>query len=230
MATKKTKRFKEIEKIIKDITNVSVEEAVDILQKCPPTKFDQSVEIAMKLGVDPKKADQQVRGTIVLPHGTGKSVTIVVLAKADKEQIAKEAGADYVGSDEFLEKIKGGWTNFDALIVTPDMMREVGKLGKILGPRGLMPSPKAGTVTNDIAKAVKEIKAGKVEYKIDKSGIINNIVGKISFTKEHLVENINTLINAIKKAKPSSSKGIYEQGIYLSTTMGPGIKIDVQTL
>jgi len=231
MKEKKSKRFKEINTLIKDITEaVTIEQAVETLKKLPPVKFDETIEMSLKLGVDPKKADQQVRGTVSLPHGTGKTLSVVVLAKGEKEKEAKDAGADFFGSEEIIEKIKGGWTSFDALIATPDMMREVGKLGKILGPRGLMPTPKAGTVTTDIAKAVKEIKAGKVEFKVDKNCQLNNIVGKVSFAKEKLVENINKLMEAIIKAKPSSAKGIYIKSMFLATTMGPGIKIDVQSL
>ena len=231
MKAKKSKRFKEIEKVIQDISAaVTIEEAVDILKKCPPVKFDEALEMSIKLGVDPKKADQQVRATVTLPHGTGKKIKVVVLAKGEKEKEAKEAGADFFGSEEIIEKIKGGWTDFDSLIATPDMMREVGKLGKILGPRGLMPTPKTGTVTTDITKAVQEIKAGKVEFKVDKNCLLNNIVGKISFAKEKLVENINKLVEAIVKAKPSTAKGIYIKSMYLATSMGPGIKIDVQSL
>jgi len=231
MKEKKSKRFKEINTLIKDITEaVTIEQAVETLKKLPPVKFDETIEMSLKLGVDPKKADQQVRGTVSLPHGTGKTLSVVVLAKGEKEKEAKDAGADFFGSEEIIEKIKGGWTSFDALIATPDMMREVGKLGKILGPRGLMPTPKAGTVTTDIAKAVKEIKAGKVEFKVDNNCQLNNIVGKVSFAKEKLVENINKLMEAIIKAKPSSAKGIYIKSMFLATTMGPGIKIDVQSL
>ncbi len=228
---KKSKRFKAIGEMLKEKgPQMSAEEAVEALQNCPKLKFDQTVEISLKLGVDPKKADQQVRSTVSLPHGTGKKNVVVVIAKADKVKEALEAGADIAGEKDIIEKINGGWTAFDVLIVTPDMMREVGKLGKVLGPRGLMPSPKAGTVTSDIAKAIKEIKAGKIEFKVDKTSVINSIVGKISFEKGKIVENIKTLIQAVQRAKPSSSKGIYIQTVFLSSTMGPGIKLDLQSI
>jgi large subunit ribosomal protein L1 len=219
--------MQEIDKMVDLNKAYKLEEAVEILKKAPTVKFDQSVNMALKVGVDPKKSDQQVRGTVSLPHGTGQKIVLVVIAKGDKANEALAAGADYVGADDILEKIKGGWTDFSALISTPDMMRELGKLGKVLGPRGLMPTPKAGTVTTDVAKAVKEVKAGKIEFKVDKTGNINNAVGKISFTAESLVENLKVLIGAINRAKPSSSKGIYLRSMYLSSTMGPGLKIDL---
>jgi large subunit ribosomal protein L1 len=227
---KKTKRFKKIEEIATTKNIKTFEEAIEFLKKCPEVKFDQSVEVSMKLGVDPKKADQLVRGTVSLPNGSGKTLVLAVFAKGDKAKEAEKAGADIVGDTDLYEKIKGGFTDFDALIATPDMMREVGKLGKVLGPRGLMPTPKAGTVTVDVAKAVKEIKAGKVEFKVDKNSNINLMVGKLSFTKEKLVENINALIAAISKAKPSSAKGTYIKSFALSSTMGPGFFIDLQAL
>jgi large subunit ribosomal protein L1 len=182
----------------------------------------------MKLGVDPRKSDQQVRGTVSLPNGTGKSISIVVLAKGDKVKEALDAGADFAGNDDLIEKIKGGWTDFDAMVATPDMMREVGRLGKILGPRGLMPTPKAGTVTTDISKAVTEIKAGKVEYKVDRNSGVNNAIGKVSFDNDKLVENIHTFLGAIMRAKPSAAKGTYIKSLALSSTMGPGIKVDTR--
>jgi large subunit ribosomal protein L1 len=226
-----TKRTKKIVEIVQDFNKKrSVEEAIDLLKKCPPVKFDQSIEFSMKLGVDPKRSDQQVRGTVSLPHGTGRSVLLVVFAKGDKIKEALEAGADFAGNEDLFQKINAGWTDFSAVISTPDMMRDVGKLGKVLGPKGLMPTPKAGTVTNDIAKAVKEVKAGKIEFKVDKSSVINNSVGKLSFTKEQLIENIKVLANAIAKAKPSSAKGKYIESLYISSTMGPGIEIDLQTV
>ncbi|NNM44116.1 MAG: 50S ribosomal protein L1 [Chlamydiae bacterium] len=226
----KSKRTREIAKFY-DVEKVyKLEEAVEILKKCPPVKFDQSVEVSLKTAVDPKKSDQQVRGTVSLPNGTGKRTTVAVFAKGDKLKEALDAGADFAGSDDLLEKVKGGWTGFDVVVSTPDMMREVGKLGKVLGPRGLMPTPKAGTVTTDIAKAVQELKAGKIEYKVDKSGVVNNLVGKISFQKDKLVENVQTLLSAISRARPSSVKGHFIQSMVLSSTMGPGLKIDVQSL
>lgn len=222
--------MKEVDQMVDRNRSYKLDEAVEILKKCPAPKFDQSLNMALKIGIDPKKSDQQVRGTVSLPHGTGQKVTLVVIAKGDKAKEALDAGADYAGADEYLEKIKGGWTDFSALICTPDMMRELGKLGKVLGPRGLMPTPKAGTVTNDVAKAVKEAKAGKIEFKVDKTGNVNNAVGKISFKAENLVENMNALLNAIAKSKPASAKGSFLRSMYLSTTMGPGLKIDLQSI
>lgn len=227
---KRSKRMQEVDKLVDPNKSYKLEEAVAVLKKCPPVKFDQSLNVALKVGIDPKKSDQQVRGTVSLPHGTGQTVVLVVIAKGDKAKEALEAGADYAGADELLEKIKGGWTDFSALISTPDMMRELGKLGKVLGPRGLMPTPKAGTVTTDVAKAVKEVKAGKIEFKVDKTGNVNNAVGKISFNDQKLVENLNVLFQAIMKAKPASAKGAFFRSLYLSSTMGPGLKIDVSSL
>lgn len=227
---KRSKRMKEVDKLVDRTKSYKLEEAVEVLKKCPPVKFDQSLNVALKIGIDPKKSDQQVRGTVSLPHGTGQKVTLVVIAKGDKAKEALEAGADFAGADDLVEKIKGGWTDFSALIATPDMMRELGKLGKVLGPRGLMPTPKAGTVTADVAKAVKEVKAGKIEFKVDKTGNVNNAVGKVSFKADNLIENINTLLSAIAKSKPASSKGTFLRSMYLSTTMGPGLKVDIQSL
>jgi large subunit ribosomal protein L1 len=226
---KRSKRMQEIDKLVDPNKAYKFEEAIEILKKAPTVKFDQSVNMALKVGVDPKKSDQQVRGTVSLPHGTGQKIVLVVIAKGDKVNEALAAGADYAGADELLERIKGGWTDFSAVIATPDMMRELGKLAKILGPRGLMPTPKAGTVTTDVAKAVKEAKAGKIEFKVDKTGNINSAVGKISFSADSLVENLKVLIGAINKAKPSSSKGVYLRSMYLSSTMGPGLKIDLSS-
>ena len=226
----KSKRYQEIEKKVGEPKLYTIDQALALLKECPKVKFDESVEISIKIGVDPKKSDQQVRGTVGLPHGTGKTLRVVVIAKGDKLQEAKQAGATEVGNEELLERIKGGWTDFDVLIVTPDMMREVGKLGKVLGPRGLMPTPKAGTVTNDITRAVEELKAGKVEFKVDKNAVINNMLGKISFDKKQLVENINTFLASVQRAKPSVAKGNFLRSAYLSTTMGPGLKIDISTI
>jgi large subunit ribosomal protein L1 len=226
----RSKRMKEVDQMVDRNRSYKLDEAVEILKKCPAPKFDQSVNLSLKIGIDPKKSDQQVRGTVSLPHGTGQKVTLVVIAKGDKAKEALEAGADFVGADDLLEKIKGGWTDFTALIATPDMMRELGKLGKVLGPRGLMPTPKAGTVTTDVAKAVKEAKAGKIEFKVDKTGNVNNAVGKISFKTENLVDNLTALLNAISKSKPASAKGSFLRSMYLSTTMGPGLKIDIQSI
>ena len=225
--TQHSKRYKEIQKLYDSAKTFTLGEAVEILQKCPTVKFDESIEVALKLGVDPKKSDQQVRSTVFLPHGSGKKIVVVVLAKADKAKDALDAGAEYAGEDELLEKIKNGWTDFDAVIATPDMMREVGKLGKILGPRGLMPTPKAGTVTTDVKKAVIDIKKGKVEFKVDKNSVVNNFVGKRSFPKEHLVENIQALISAVERSKPPTAKGTFLRSLFISSTMGPGIRIDL---
>lgn len=224
---KRSKRMKEVDKLVQADKTYKLEEAIALLKQCPPVKFDQSINVALKIGIDPKKSDQQVRGTVSLPHGTGQEIKLVVIAKGEKAKEAEEAGADYVGSDELLEKIKGGWTDFSALIATPDMMRELGKLGKVLGPRGLMPTPKAGTVTTDVAKAVREVKAGKIEFKSDKTGNVNNAVGKLSFNDGALVENIRSFLSAVFRAKPSSSKGTFLRSLYLSSTMGPGLKIDI---
>ncbi len=228
--SRKTKKIKEIENIVKQNQSYTVEEAIDVLKKCPKAKFDESIELSMKMGVDPKKSDQQVRGTVALPHGTGKTMIVVVFAKGDKIKEALDAGADFAGADELLDKVKKGWTQFDAVISTPDMMREVGKLGKILGPRGLMPTPKAGTVTPDVKKAVTEVKGGKIEFKVDKSSVINNSVGKVSFDKNKLIENVLFYFQAIMRAKPQSAKGVYLKSLFMSSTMGPGLKIDIQSI
>src|SRR3972149_5738720 len=203
-----------------------LEEGVKLLLETVYAKFDEGVDLAIRLGVDPKKADQMVRGTVVLPHGTGKKVRVLAFAKGPKEKEALDAGADYVGAEDLIEKISQGWLEFDKAIATPDMMGLVSKLGKILGPRGLMPNPKVGTVTFDLEKAVKEIKAGKVEFKVEKAGVVHVPVGKVSFGFGRLLENIKTLLEVILRVKPPTSKGIYLRSIALSTTMGPGIKID----
>jgi large subunit ribosomal protein L1 len=204
----------------------TIEDAVPLVQKVKFAKFDETVEIAMRLGVDPKHADQMVRGTVVLPHGLGKTKKVLAIAGADKQKDAQEAGADFVGGEEVVEKIQGGWMEFDAVVATPDMMRAVGKLGKVLGPRGLMPNPKTGTVTPDIAKAVKEIKAGKVEFRVDKTGIVHAPVGKTSFPARNLIENTHALVDSVVKAKPPAAKGKYIKSLTMSSTMGPGITID----
>ena len=204
----------------------TIEEAIPLMQKVKFAKFDETVELAMRLGVDPKHADQMVRGTVVLPHGLGKSKKVLAIAGADKQREAQAAGADHVGGEELVEKIQGGWMDFDAVVATPDMMRAVGKLGKVLGPRGLMPNPKTGTVTPDIAKAVKEIKAGKVEFRVDKTGIVHAPVGKISFPAQNLIENTHALVDSVVKAKPAAAKGKFLRSVTISSTMGPGIDID----
>ncbi len=226
----RSKRFREIDKSLDRMKVYTLEQAIEILQKCPPVKFDQSVELSLKTGVDAQKSDQQVRGTVSLPNGTGKRSTILVFAKGDKIKEALDAGADYAGNEEYFERIKNGWTDFTAVIATPDMMRDVGKLGKVLGPRGLMPTPKGGTVTTDVTKAIAEVKAGKIEFKSDKHGVVNTLVGKISFQKEKLVENIIALLSAVNRSKPSTAKGQYLKSMALSSTMGPGLKIDLYSI
>ena len=223
------KSGKNVEKARKQIEArpYTLQDAVPLLQKVKFAKFDETVEVTMRLGVDPKHADQMVRGTVVLPHGLGKSKKVLVIATGDKQREAQEAGADFVGGEEMVEKInKENWTDFDALIATPDVMKSVGRLGKVLGPKGLMPNPKTGTVTFDVAKAVQEVKAGKVEFRTDKTALVHVPVGKISFSSDKLVDNATTLISSVIKAKPSVAKGKYVKGCYLSSTMGPGIQID----
>lgn len=207
-----------------------LEEGLRLVSESSYARFDESVDVAIRLGVDPRKADQMVRGSVLLPHGTGKAVRVLVFAKGEKEKEARDAGADYAGADELVEKISKGWLEFDKAIATPDMMSTVGKLGKILGPRGLMPNPKVGTVTFDIEKAVKEIKLGKVEFRVEKAGIVHVGVGRASFGVEKLLENIKALLEVIIRAKPPTSKGLYLKSIAISTTMGPGVKIDPVSL
>lgn len=227
---KLTKRQKEIQKIA-DVEKVySVQEAVSALKKIPRVKFDETVEMSFNLGIDPKQSDQMVRGTVMLPNGTGKKVRVLVLCKGEAGNAAKEAGAEYVGGDDLIAKISSGWIDFDVVISSPDMMREVGKLGKVLGPRGLMPNPKTGTVTNDLGRAVKEAKAGKIEYKLDKQGNINVGIGKISFEEKAICENIDTVIGVINKSRPQTTKGRFVKNIAVSTTMGPGLKLDLAKL
>lgn len=226
----KSKRNREMEKLVDKTKVYKIEEAIEILKKAPPVKFDQSVDLALKTGIDTQKSDQQVRGVVSLPNGTGKKLSVLVFAKGDKMKEALDAGATYAGHDELFEKVKGGWTDFDAVIATPDMMREVGKLGKVLGPRGLMPTPKAGTVTNDIANAVREIQAGRIEFKTDKFGVVSNGIGKLSFSKEKLIENAKTYVSAIARTRPSTAKGIFLVSLAISSTMGPGLKIDMSGL
>ena len=205
-------------------------EAAALLKEITFTKFDASVDIDVRLGVDPRKANQMVRGVVTLPHGTGKTVRVLVLCTPEKEAEAQAAGADFVGLDEYIEKIKGGWTDVDVIITTPNVMGKVGALGRILGPRGLMPNPKTGTVTMDVAKAVQEVKAGKIDFKVDKYGIIHTSIGKVSFTPEQIVDNANEVMSTIIKLKPSAAKGTYVKSIYLSTTMSPGIEVDTKSV
>ena len=204
----------------------TLEEGMPLIQKVKYAKFDETVELTLRLGVDPKHADQMVRGTVVLPHGLGKSKRVLAIAGADKQKEASDAGADFVGGDELVEKILGGWIDFDAVVATPDMMRGVGRLGKVLGPRGLMPNPKTGTVTPNVAQAIKEIKAGKVEFRVDKTGIIHAPVGKLSFPTENLVANAHALVDSVVRAKPPAAKGKYLKSVTLSSTMGPGVTVD----
>ena len=205
-------------------------EAAALLKEITFTKFDASVDLDVRLGVDPRKSNQMVRGVVTLPHGTGKSVRVLVLCTPDKETEATEAGADYVGLDEYVEKIKGGWTDVDVIITTPNVMAKVGALGRILGPRGLMPNPKTGTVTMEVGKAVKEVKAGKIDFKVDKFGIVHSLIGKIAFSAEQIVDNANEFMNVIMKLKPATAKGTYVKSIFLSTTMSPGLQIDPKSL
>ena len=205
-------------------------EAAALLKEITFTKFDASVDIDVRLGVDPRKANQMVRGVVTLPHGTGKTVRVLVLCTPDKEEEAKAAGADYVGLDEYVEKIKGGWTDVDVIITTPNVMGKVGALGRILGPRGLMPNPKTGTVTMEVGKADKEVKAGKIDFKVDKYGIVHTAIGKVSFTPEQIVGNANEVLSTIIKLKPSAAKGTYVKSIYLSTTMSPGVQVDPKSI
>jgi large subunit ribosomal protein L1 len=222
---KQSKRFRAVAAKVqpKDYT---VADAVEIVKQTASAKFAESVDIAVRLGVDPKKADQAIRGTVALPHGIGKEVRVLVIAKPPKDEEAKAAGADYVGFKDYLEKIQQGWADVDVIIASPDVMGELGRLGKILGPRGLMPNPKSGTVTIDVAKAVKEVKAGKIEFRVDKEGIVHATVGKASFEKEKLVDNINMFLGTIIRLKPATAKGQYVKSIAISTTMGPGVHID----
>ncbi len=222
---KKGKNYKDSLKLYDKSKNYETQEAIDLAVQTAKAKFDETIEISVKLGVDPRHADQQVRGVVVLPHGTGKTVKVLVIAKGVKADEALAAGADIVGAEEIIAKIQGGWFDFDTCVTTPDMMGQVGRLGKLLGPKGLMPTPKSGTVTMDVAKAIKDIKAGKVEYRVDKTAIIHCPIGKKSFGQEKLVDNMNVLMDAIIKAKPAAAKGTYLKSVVVSSTMGPGIKV-----
>lgn len=227
---KLTKNQKKAMALVDINKEYSLADAASLLKQATFTKFDSSVDIDVRLGVDPRKADQMVRGVAALPHGIGKTVKVLVLCTPDKEAEAKEAGADYVGLDDFIAKIEGGWTDIDVIITMPSVMAKVGRLGKVLGPRGLMPNPKSGTVTTEVGKAVTEVKAGKIDFKVDKTGIIHTSIGKVSFAPDKLSDNAMELINVISKLKPSSSKGTYFKSITLTSTMGPGIKIDKNTI
>jgi large subunit ribosomal protein L1 len=224
------KKYLEARNKVNREAKYSLEEALDLLKETARAKFDETVEVALRLGVDPKYPDQQVRGSVVLPHGTGKSVRVLVFAKGEKEKEAQEAGADFVGGEELVAKIQGGWLDFDKAVATPDMMGAVGKIGKILGPRGLMPNPKVGTVTFEVARAIRDLKGGKVEFKVDKSGTLHAGIGKVSFGKDKIRENFLTFFEAIMKAKPSAAKGTYIRTLALSTTMGVGIRLNASAL
>ena len=223
---KRGKKYKSVIEKVDRLNKYNFSEAIQLALDCKVAKFDETVDIAVKLGVDPRHADQMVRGTVALPHGVGKTVRVLVFAKGEKEKEALDAGADYAGSDEYLEKIQGGWLEFDKTIATPDMMGTVSKLGRILGPRGMMPNAKLGTVTFDVGKAVEEIKAGKIEFKVEKAGIVHAPMGKVSFGLEKLTDNISAFMDTILRLKPPASKGTYLKSIAISTTMGPGVKVD----
>ena len=226
---KNTKRAKSVAGLIDKDRKYNLNEAVGLIKKASSAKFDESVDVAINLGVDPRKADQMIRGSVELPHGTGKNVRVLVFAKGEKENEAKDAGADFVGGDELVEKIQGGWMDFDRVVATPDMMGAVGKIGKLLGPRGLMPNPKVGSVTFDVGKVVTSIKAGQVEFRVDKAGILHVPVGRASFDEAKLEENINNLVETVKRMRPASAKGTYLKAITLSSTMGPGVSLDTTT-
>lgn len=228
--SKRGKKYLEACNLVENTKYYDVKEAIELVKKTNPTKFDATVEVAFRLGVDPRKADQNIRGAMVLPHGTGKNRTVLVFAKGDKIKEAEEAGADFVGSDELVAKIQQGWLDFDVAVATPDMMAVVGRLGRVLGPRGLMPNPKTGTVTMDVAKAVAEVKAGKIEYRVDKAGNVHVPIGKVSFDAEKLEDNLNAIYETIVRIKPASAKGTYIKNISLTSTMGPGIRVDVDSL
>jgi large subunit ribosomal protein L1 len=227
---KRSKNYREVKGKLDRLKQYPLEEAISFICNNKFARFDESVDINLRLGVDPRHADQIVRGTVSLPHGTGKSVRVCVFAQGEKETEAKEAGADFVGADDLVEKVQGGWTDFDVCVATPDMMSKIGRLGKILGPRGLMPNPKSGTVTMDVAKAVSELKAGKIEFRVDKQGGLSASVGKASFDGDKLVANVRTFFDAVMRAKPSAAKGTYIKGASVSTTMGVGLKLDYNAI
>jgi large subunit ribosomal protein L1 len=228
MATVVSKRYDAAAALVDPQKQYTIEEALDVVKQTPAAKFDETVDLAIRLGVDPKHADQMVRGAVVMPNGIGKSVRVAVFAKGEKEREAKEAGADVVGAEDLVERIQGGWMEFDTAVATPDLMGQVGRLGKVLGPRGLMPNPKLGTVTFDVARAVREAKAGKVEFRVDKAGNVHVPIGKRSFTAAQLQENALAILEAIMRAKPAAAKGQYLRSLTVSSTMGPGVRVDVQ--
>lgn len=223
---KEGKRIREARALVEQGKQYSLQEACELITKFPAAKFDETVEVAVGLGVDPRKAEENVRGTVTLPHGTGKSLRVLAFCKGEKVQEAKDAGADYAGADDLVEKIQGGWLDFEVAVATPDTMAQVGKIGKILGPRGLMPNPKVGTVTFEIGKAIQAVKAGRVEFRVEKAGIVHVGAGKLSFGSDKIAENVTALVDALVKAKPKASKGIYLKSINLTTTMGPGVNLD----
>jgi large subunit ribosomal protein L1 len=230
MATMVSKRYDAAAKTIAPDKQYTLEEAIGVLKAMPAAKFDESVDLSFRLGVDPKHADQMVRGAVVLPHGIGKTVRVAVFAKGEREREAREAGADVVGAEDLVERVQGGWMDFDTAIATPDLMGQVGRLGKVLGPRGLMPNPKLGTVTFDVSRAVREAKAGKIEFRVDKAGNVHTPVGKRSFSGDHLRDNAMALIEAIVRAKPAAAKGIYLRSLTVSSTMSPGVPVDAQAV
>jgi large subunit ribosomal protein L1 len=223
---KRSKRYKAVVKKVDSKKMYSIEDAVSVVKETASAKFAEAVDIAVRLGVDPKKADQAIRGTVALPHGIGKEVKVLVIAKPPKDEEARVAGADYFGFQDYLQKIQQGWADVDVIIATPDVMGDLGKLGKVLGPRGLMPNPKSGTVTMDIAKAVKEVKAGKIEFRVDKAGILHATIGKVNFENQKLIENVNAFLSTVVRLKPATAKGQYIKSIAISSTMGPGVHID----
>lgn len=227
MSKKRGKKYQQAAELVDRDKHYEITEAVDLLKQAAKANFDETVEVAFRLGVNPKNADEQIRGALVLPHGTGRTQTILVFAQGEKVKEAEEAGADYIGNEEIIEKINDGWLDFDVVIATPDMMAEVGKLGRILGPKGLMPNPKTGTVTFDVAKAVSDVKAGQVEYRVDNAANLHAPIGKVSFDNEKIVENFEALIDTIVRVKPAASRGTYIRNVVITSTMGPGIKVDV---
>ena len=224
-----SKRYQEAAKLVEHDKEYPLKEAVQIVKKFPKPKFDETVDISFRLGVDPRHSDQAVRSTVVLPHGVGKKVKVLVFAKGELAEKAKEAGADYVGYEELIDKVQKGWLEFDAAVATPDSMRDIGKLGRVLGPRGLMPTPKTGTVTNDVVGAVTELKAGKIDFRVDKAANIHTVVGKVAFPEQNIIENAVAVYNAVIKAKPATAKGLYMKSCFLSGTMNPSVKIDIKS-